>query len=334
MLKLARAIRLALLALALVVQAHAQAGDEAAIRIWGHGHRGQDYILTLLQAWQHAFQKAHPDARFDNQLTGDASGLGGLYTHVADLALLDREASFIEVDSYQQGLGYDPFRIPVAKGAVDTPHHAPALKLFVNPANPLQQLTLTQLDALFDADHRRGGPPIRTWGDLGLPAPWASQPIHIDTYEIQSAEIQFLERAALKGSQKFACCLTLFPKHPATDPDQKTLDTQIAAAVAKDKYSLALIASSAPSLKPVPLAATDAGPAVLPTPETITANAYPLARTIYLYANRKPESPVPPNVAAFLDFVLSPQGQAIAARTGGYLPLSPQEAAQAREALQ
>jgi hypothetical protein len=55
---------------------------------------------------------------------------------VGDLAILDREASFIEVDAYQQGTGYDPFSIPVARGSVAIQHHAPALIVYVNASNP------------------------------------------------------------------------------------------------------------------------------------------------------------------------------------------------------
>jgi phosphate transport system substrate-binding protein len=72
----------------------------------------------------------------------------------------------------------------------------------------------------------------------------------------------------------------------------------------------------------------------LPTEESIAAGTYPLARTIYIYVNRKPKSPVPANVADFLRYIVGTEGQAIAARTGGYLPLSPELAAKARETLQ
>ncbi|ADW67580.1 PstS family phosphate ABC transporter substrate-binding protein [Granulicella tundricola] len=315
--RLAVFITLASSALAQSPSTPPTAGAEGTIRIWGHGHRGQDYILTLLRAWQSAFIQSHPGTRFVDELTGNASGLAGMYTNVADLALLDREASFIEVDAYQQGAGYDPFRIPVAMGAVSTPHHAPAIKIFVNKSNPLTGLTMAQLDGIFDADHRRADHSIRTWGDLGLTGPIASHQIHVYTYPIQSAEIQFFERAALKGSQKFGWGLHLIPTA-----------AQIAAATARDPDGLALTVAPEPALKPLPI------DGALPTAAAIQDGSYPLARTIYLYANRKPKSAVPPNVAAFLDFIVSPEGQAIVARTGGYLPLPPDAAAKAREALQ
>ena len=299
------------------------------IRIWGHGHKGQDYILTLLCAWEEGFRASHPNARFENELYGNASAIGGLYTGAADLAIMDREASFIEVDGYQQAAGYDPFSVPVARGSVSTPHHAPALVVYVNPANPLSHLGLGQVDGIFDADHRLGSQSYRTWGELGLTGDWAAKPIHLYAYRIQSAEMQYFERAALGGSQKFSCCLTLFQSKPGMSAEQ-----QIAAALAKDRYGLALSSQPGPGIKAVALSASaDASP-VLPTAETITAGAYPFARTIYVYANRKPKSLLPVNVAAFLEYIVSPEGQTIVARTGGYLPLSPELCARARRSLE
>jgi len=306
-------------------------GGQAAetIRIWGHGHHGQDYIQTLLTAWQNGFRKSHPDARFEDTLYGDASGLGGIYTGVADLAILDRPANFIEVDAFQQGTGYDPFSIPVARGSVSKPHHAPALVVYVNRANPLTHLTLRELDGIFDADHRLGNRSYKTWGDLGLTGEWAAQPIRLYSLAIQSAEVQFFERAALGGSQKFSCGLRLFHNQPGLSAEQ-----QIATAIIKDKYGLALSLLPATNLKAIPISGTDSAAAVLPTPATITAGTYPLSRTVYVYANRKPKSAVPARVAAFLDYIVSPEGQAIVARTGGYLPLSSDLAAKAKESLQ
>jgi phosphate transport system substrate-binding protein len=285
--------------------------------------------LTLLRAWQDDFRRLHPDARFNNELDGNASAIGGLYTGTTDLAILDREASFIEVDAYQQGTGYDPFRIPVARGSVVIPHHAPALVAYVNRANPLSHLSLQQLDGIFDADHRLGMQSYKTWGDLGLTGDWAAKPIQLYTYTIQSAEMQFFERAALNGSQKFSCCLSFFQARPGMSAEE-----QIAAALSKDKYGLAVSSLPAPNLKAVALSSSDGTTPVLATKETITAGTYPLARTVYIYANRKPKTPVPSSIAAFLEYIVSPEGQAIVARTGGYLPLSPELAAKTKESLQ
>jgi phosphate transport system substrate-binding protein len=298
------------------------------IRICGHGHRGQDYILTLVKAWQTEFQKTHPDIQFQDDLDGDASAIGSLFTNTADLAILDREASFIEVDAYQQGSGHDPFRIPVARGSVSLARHAPALVVYVNPSNPLAGLTLQQVDGIFDADHRLGDRTYINWGDLGLPGDWADKPIHLYAYFLQSAQMQFFERAAMKGSQKFNCCLTVFHPMPGS-----TVAQQITAALAHDKYGLAVLSEPEPDLKPVPLSAGTGQKPVLATAETVSSEVYPLGRTIYIYANRKPGSPLPSAIAEFLAFVVSPQGQVVVARSGGYLPLSDTAVESAKELL-
>ena len=304
------------------------AHDSASIRIWGHGHRGQDYIQTLLAAWENGFRKSHPEAHFVDTLYGNASGIGSLFTGVGDLAIMDRNASFIERDAFLQGTGYKAFGVPVAQGSAAIPHHARALVVYVNGANPLTELTMKQLDGIFNADHRFGNRRYKTWGDLGLMGEWAPQPIRLYTYEIVSSKIQFFESAALKGSQKFSCGLTVFHNLSALSAEQ-----QITTAMKKDKYGIAL-STPTPGLKAVALANQQGETAVLATAETITDGTYPLARTVYIYVNRKPGSPVQLKVAAFLEYIVSPEGQAIVAHTGGYLPLSADLATKAKELLQ
>ncbi|MBS0973606.1 PstS family phosphate ABC transporter substrate-binding protein, partial [Serratia rubidaea] len=51
--------------------------------------------------------------------------------------------------------------------------------------------------------------------------------------------------------------------------------------------------------------------------------SYPLARYLYIYINKAPQRPLEPLTAAFLDRVLSAQGQALV-NQDGYLPLSPE----------
>ena len=54
------------------------------------------------------------------------------------------------------------------------------LAIFVHRDNPLESLTLEQLDALFSVGRKKGyGKEIRTWGDLGLTGDWANKPISL-----------------------------------------------------------------------------------------------------------------------------------------------------------
>ena len=300
---------------------NAEAAGNEPIRVWGHGHRGQDYILTLVKSWQGAYTGTHPEAKFDNELYGDASAMGGLWTGNADIAIIDREPNFTEADGYQQGTGSIPFGIPIARGSVGIAKHAPALIVYVNQANPLTQLRAEQLDGILDADHLLNDRRLRTWGDVGLTGKWRDRPIRIYTFAVQSEQVQFLERAAMKGSRKFSGNLRT-----------KTTAAAIAAAVRADEYGIGILDSLVIGVRAVPIAPLGNPRAVLATRETISAGTYPLAHTIYAYVNRTGNS-VPTDVANFLRFVVSSEGQDIVKGTGQYLPLSPEMDAAAREAL-
>ena len=48
-----------------------------------------------------------------------------------------------------------------------------AIAVSVNKYNPLDAMSLKQLDGVFSASHKRGGESIKTWGQLGLGGDWA-----------------------------------------------------------------------------------------------------------------------------------------------------------------
>src|SRR5438477_3145479 len=66
---------------------------EGTIRIWGHGayDKSQDFIETLVLAWEAGFRKHQPQVAFENHLNGTAAAIGALYTGAGDLALMGRE---------------------------------------------------------------------------------------------------------------------------------------------------------------------------------------------------------------------------------------------------
>ena len=137
------------------------------IRVWG-----DDQMNGVMQRWQIAFQKAHPNVRFEAKLLGTGTGMAGLYSGVADIALLGREATASEVMAFEWVFRYKPLGIEAATGSLGVPGKTFAVGVFVNKQNPLSKLTLTQLDAIFDSEHRRGSRNLSTWGDLGLTVEW------------------------------------------------------------------------------------------------------------------------------------------------------------------
>src|SRR5260370_15990678 len=61
------------------------------IRSWGN-----DQMKTLMTRWEEGFKKYHPGVRFDTTLQGTGTAIAGLYTGVADIALMGRSASSTE----------------------------------------------------------------------------------------------------------------------------------------------------------------------------------------------------------------------------------------------
>jgi len=276
----------------------------------------------LVQAWETGFEKVQPGVSFRNELYGDASALGGVYTGAADLALLDREPLAIEEDGFEQALGYKPFGIRVAYGSVRAQHQAPALVVFVHRGNPLTRLILAQLDGIFGADRRRRSPPILHWSDLGIEGARGSHAIHLYGFGINSSEAQFFEKAILKDSQKWNCNLHEF--YDGRDGGEPAA-AKIAAALAKDPDGVAIstLEATDPSIKPLSLGNDTNGPFEVADENGVRSGKYPLTRTVYFYLDRKPGNEIDATLKEFLNFVVSADGQALVDKPKSYLPLSP-----------
>jgi len=70
------------------------------------------------------------------------------------------------------------------------------------------------------------------------------------------------------------------------------------------------------------VAATDGGPFVEHTLETVQNRTYPLFQEAYFYTSVKPGTALEPNVKEFLRYVLSQEGQELVQKDGKYLPLT------------
>lgn len=133
-----------------------QAGGR--IRTWGSAQ-----MLELIELWQKGFQRYQPRVQFENHMKGAVSAIAGLYTGVADLAL-SREIWPIETLAFGQVVGYKPTAVEVATGSFNVPTKSDSLEIFVHRDNPVSQLGLSQLKAIFTAEQNRGAARIRVWG--------------------------------------------------------------------------------------------------------------------------------------------------------------------------
>ncbi|HXN21416.1 MAG TPA: substrate-binding domain-containing protein [Candidatus Dormibacteraeota bacterium] len=312
------------------------------IRIWGHGSRQKEFVGALVKSWEEGFRKHQPGIRFDTQLLGNSSAMGGLYTGATDIALLGREILPTEVDGYQQALGYQPFAVSVMTSGLDARNRDFALAILVHKENPLAHITLAQLDAIFGADGRRSaakGADIHTWGELGLSGDWADKEIQLYGLDIASDFSQFLQGRVMAGSRKWNCKLHEFhdvKAPPSSDSRMVEAGQRILNALAEDRYGIAFSGAGYkhPRTKPLALAQSEDGPFYEASRETVSERTYPLARPVSIFVNRGHGQPIDPKVKEFLSYLLSREGQQAVLRESGYVPLTPDLAQGERRKIQ
>lgn len=311
------------------------------IRQWGSNYLADSPLEGYLEA---EFRKYQPDIRFDNNLSSTFIAMGALYSKRADLAPMGRRPTWDELQSYQRVFGTLPVEIVMATGSYDVAGWTFALVPVVNARNPIGRLTVAQLDGIFGAE-RQGGwkrnswdetaargadRNIRTWGQLGLTGEWADKPIHVYGYNLNYHFPRDFAEKVMGGGYKWNETLVEFSnkvRAGASGPGSLwSAGDQLTDAVAADPYAITytgILYSRKNGVKTVPLAASQSGPFVMPTLDTVQDRSYPLAREVYYYANRAPGQKLDPLIAEYLRFVLSRQGQAAVMRDGKYLPLTP-----------
>ena len=277
-------------------------------------------MSELMRLWEQDFRRSHPEISFQDKLNGTVSGMAGLYSGVADLALMGREIWPAETMAFEQVTGHLPAGIKVAIGSFDVPTKADSLAIFVHKDNPVSKLTLAQLQTIFGCGD--GTATVIRWGDLGVTGALAEKPILTYSYKLDNAAAIFFKTLVLK-KMEWRCGIHTFAN--STDPNGKRIDSGqlIIDAVSRDPAGIGISNShyATGEVKPVALSFTADSAGVLPSKESIANGSYPLARAVYIFFNRDPEKPPAPRMLEFLRFVLSAEGQQDVAHEGAYLPL-------------
>ncbi len=320
------------------------------IRQWGDNYFE---LSGLMQVWQEDFRRHHPEATFADNLASSAVAFPGLVAGMADLAPMGRQALWTELKAAERqnartgGSGVTPLETTVCTGSYNVSGWTFAFAVFVHRDNPIEKLTLEQLDGIFGAERSGGwnglawdatvarGPErnIRSWGQLGLAGRWADQPINVYAYNLSFHFPDEFDKKVLKNSQKWNERMATFANiyGEKADGSMTVAGEQMAAAVSRDPYGITYtgILYQTPDIKPVALARTSEAPYVELTLDTVQDRTYPLVRDIYYYLNYREDMTIDPEAAEFVRYILSREAQeAIQEQDGKYLPL-PAEVARA-----
>ena len=262
---------------------------------------GSDTLNNLMTLWAEAFRKVHPGVKIQIEGKGSSTAPPALIAGTSQLGPMSRQMKSEEMEKFESKFGYKPTPIGVALDS---------LAVFVHRDNPIKNLSLQQVDAIFSKTRKGGLQDISTWGQLDLDGEWQKRFVSLYGRNSASGTYGYFKKKALfKGDYK---------KTVKEQPGSASVVMGISEDFGGIGYSgIGYITSS---VKALPLSKKDGGEAYDPNYENVLKGKYPLGRMLYVYVAKKPNQPLDPIVREFFKLVLSKRGQEIVIKDG-YLPL-------------
>jgi phosphate transport system substrate-binding protein len=260
---------------------------------------GSDTMNNMMALWAETFRKMYPNVKIQIEGKGSGTAPPALIAGTSQFGPMSRPMRTTEIDQFEAKYGYKPTQIRTSYDA---------LAVYVNKDNPLEKLTLAQVDAVFSKTRRRGGKGAATWGSLGLTGDWASRPVSVYGRNSASGTYGFFKEHVLQnGDYK-------------DEVKEQPGSASVVQGVTEDRFGVGYsgIGYKTSGVKALQLAEKDQyfdGAYA-----NVTSGKYPLSRFLYLYVNKAPGKPLDPLVKEYLKLILSKEGQEVVVKDG-YLPL-------------
>ncbi len=259
---------------------------------------GSDTLNNLMTLWAEGFRSFYPNVAIEVQGAGSGTAPPALVQGTAQFGPMSRPMRGTEIEEFEARYGYEPTPI---RGAID------ALGVFVHRDNPLECLTLAQVDAIFSST-RNGGldAPIATWGEAGLEGDWADRPIARYGRNSASGTYGYFREVALFGGD--------YSPEVREQPGSSAVIQGVASDVNGIGYSG--IGYGTADVKAIKIAAEEGAGCFEASGDNAVAGDYPIARFLYIYVNKNPNEAMDPLRGEFIRYVYSQEGQADVMRAG------------------
>lgn len=236
---------------------------------------GSTTILPIAEVTGEDFQIAHPGVRVLVSGVGSSAGIESVNQGSSDIGTSSRD---LKPEEEKLGL-------------VDTPIAYDAIAVIVNPANPVRNLTMDQVRAIFQGR-------ITNWREVG----GSDLPIGLVNRDEASGTREAFTKIVLKGG--------------AFDPRAAVLPGtgQVRAVVSGTPGAVGYISVGFVSSEVRALAIDG----VAPSPETVKSGQYPLRRLLHFLTKGRPKG----LAKDYIDYVLGPQVQEKTVRDAGFLPVT------------
>jgi phosphate transport system substrate-binding protein len=274
---------------------------------------GSDTLANLMTYWAESFKRQYPNVNIQIQAAGSSTAPPALTEGTSSFGPMSRKMKNKEIAAFENKYGYKPTKIAVA---ID------ALAVFVHKDNPIEGLTISQVDAIFSSTRKCGHDQDYTkWSELGLGG------------NLSNSTIQLYGRNSVSGTygyfKKKGLCKGDYKNSVNEQPGSAAVVQSVSAS--KNGIGYSGFGYKTSSVRMVPLAKTGKK-FVDPSADNAINGSYPLSRFLYVYINKPPTKPISPIEKEFLKMVLSKVGQEIVAKDG-YIPLPAAVAAQQLQLL-
>lgn len=255
---------------------------------------GSNTVTPLSSVWAEDFMAEHPDVSIAVSGPGSGAGIAALINGTTDICQVSRKIKQAEVEQAEAN-GVEPCEIHIATDA---------LSVIVHPSNPVSELTIQQLSAIYAGK-------ITNWKEVGG----------------NDASILVLSRDTNSGTHVF------YKEHVVQMAGLTTADKSLeyggnVLMLPSTEEGVSQVAGNPNAIfypglgyvteevKPLAIKQTADSVGVLPSVETALDGTYPIARPLLFYTNGTPEG----DIKAFIDYCLSTEGQSKITEVG-YVPL-------------
>lgn len=261
---------------------------------------GSDTMNNEMTLWAEGFLGQYPNVQIEIEGKGSSTAPAALISGTSQFGPMSRQMKGKEIDGFEKRYGYKPTGLATS---IDM------LAVYVNKDNPIECMTLQQVDAVFSKT-RKGGynTDIKTWGELGLTGEWANKPISLYGRNSASGTYGYYKKHALFGGD--------YKDAVKEQPGSSS----VVQGVASERYGIGYsgIGYITADVRAVPLATGPNAKCIPATPEYAYTGEYPLARFLYIYVNQKPGSTLDPLRREFTKYIFSQQGQKDVVKDGYY----------------
>jgi len=233
----------------------------------------------------------HPDISISVTGGGTGTGITAMLNGTIDIANASRKITKEELEQ-AASKGLQPVEFEVARDAI---------AIVVNPANPIDRITLQQLSDIYTGK-------ITNWRELG----GEDRPIVLLSRESNSGTYAyFMEHVVRLGDP---ASKLLFSPDTLLMPSSEGISEEVRQnpnAIGYDRLGYVT-----PHVKVVAVARSGDGPYVMPSADTVNDDSYPIARPLFMYTDADPSE----HVQTYLNWILT-EGQA-AVDDLGFVPLT------------